>query len=257
MKVFQRPPVLARMSVLRRRYQLSSLTTKNKYHFMSSTTTRPMSSSASEALLRNIVSLNNMTYKATSMLDEMYNIHTINSRFSHRRMFSTVPAGACTDDDNYDDDDDESLFSNDNDSVSHIRNRSGVRNIAIIAHVDHGKTTLVDQLLRSAANTKKNNVLKKEIDTSSSGSNNEDSNMVNNANSDAGTTDRLLDCGDLEKERGITITSKVTRIDEYYATTGATHDEVNSVTSNKPTIINLVDTPGHADFWYVFFHFVI
>jgi GTP-binding protein len=44
-------------------------------------------------------------------------------------------------------------------------------------------------------------------------------------------TDRLLDCGDLEKERGITITSKVTRIDNY-----------------KDTTINIVDTPGHADF---------
>jgi GTP-binding protein len=67
------------------------------------------------------------------------------------------------------------------------------------------KTTLVDQLLRAAS----------AADSSSPTEN----------------TDRLLDCGDLEKERGITITSKVTRIDNY-----------------RDTIINIVDTPGHADF---------
>eukprot|EP00548_Thalassiothrix_antarctica_P004385 CAMPEP_0194130350 /NCGR_PEP_ID=MMETSP0152-20130528/1406_1 /TAXON_ID=1049557 /ORGANISM="Thalassiothrix antarctica, Strain L6-D1" /LENGTH=655 /DNA_ID=CAMNT_0038824837 /DNA_START=176 /DNA_END=2143 /DNA_ORIENTATION=- len=75
--------------------------------------------------------------------------------------------------------------------------RSGVRNVAIVAHVDHGKTTLVDELLKIA--------------------------------SDQGG-DRLMDSGDLEKERGITITSKVTRIDY------------------EKHIINVVDTPGHADF---------
>eukprot|EP00539_Tryblionella_compressa_P017387 CAMPEP_0178853658 /NCGR_PEP_ID=MMETSP0746-20121128/22377_1 /TAXON_ID=913974 /ORGANISM="Nitzschia punctata, Strain CCMP561" /LENGTH=239 /DNA_ID=CAMNT_0020519513 /DNA_START=124 /DNA_END=840 /DNA_ORIENTATION=+ len=74
------------------------------------------------------------------------------------------------------------------------------------------KTTLVDQLLRAAAT--------KQSITNSSGS--------SAANI---TTERLLDCGDLEKERGITITSKVTRIDNY-----------------RDTIINIVDTPGHADF---------
>jgi GTP-binding protein len=69
------------------------------------------------------------------------------------------------------------------------------------------KTTLVDQLLRAAAAASNNGAV------------------------DAAATDRLLDCGDLEKERGITITSKVTRIDNY-----------------KDNIINIVDTPGHADF---------
>jgi GTP-binding protein len=78
-----------------------------------------------------------------------------------------------------------------------LTRRSGVRNVAIVAHVDHGKTTLVDELLKS---------------TSSEGGN------------------RLMDSGDLEKERGITITSKVTRM-EY-----------------DGNIINVVDTPGHADF---------
>jgi hypothetical protein len=69
--------------------------------------------------------------------------------------------------------------------------RSGVRNVAIIAHVDHGKTTLVDQLLRAS-------------------STNSTDNSSTNANAST-SVDRLLDSGDLEKERGITITSKVTR----------------------------------------------
>eukprot|EP00752_Nemacystus_decipiens_P013062 g11552.t1 len=76
-----------------------------------------------------------------------------------------------------------------------------IRNIAIIAHVDHGKTTLVDKLLQ-ACNTEGRD----------------------------GGVDRLLDNNDLERERGITIMSKVTRL------TWGSH------------VLNVVDTPGHADF---------
>ena len=77
-----------------------------------------------------------------------------------------------------------------------------VRNIAIIAHVDHGKTTLVDQLLK-ASETFRNN---EELD------------------------DRALDSNDIERERGITILAKTTSI------------------IYKCTKINILDTPGHADF---------
>ena len=77
-----------------------------------------------------------------------------------------------------------------------------VRNIAIIAHVDHGKTTLVDQLLK-ASETFRNN---EELD------------------------DRALDSNDIERERGITILAKTTSI------------------IYKGTKINILDTPGHADF---------
>ncbi len=77
-----------------------------------------------------------------------------------------------------------------------------LRNIAIIAHVDHGKTTLVDQLLRQSGTFREN----QKVDT------------------------RVMDSNDLEKERGITILAKNTAI-EY-----------------EGTHINIVDTPGHADF---------
>ena len=77
-----------------------------------------------------------------------------------------------------------------------------IRNIAIIAHVDHGKTTLVDQLLRQSGTFRENQQV----------------------------AERVMDSGDIEKERGITILSKNCAI-QY----GDTH-------------INLVDTPGHADF---------
>ena len=89
-----------------------------------------------------------------------------------------------------------------------IRRRAGVRNVAIVAHVDHGKTTLVDELLKSA---------------------NESS-----ARGEELGAERLMDSGELEIERGITITSKVTRLDYH--------------TDSGEFIINVVDTPGHADF---------
>eukprot|EP00536_Pseudo-nitzschia_multiseries_P011051 jgi/Psemu1/319997/estExt_fgenesh1_pm.C_3580001 len=121
-------------------------------------------------------------------------------------------------------------------SLPILRKRSGVRNVAIIAHVDHGKTTLVDQLLRSAASS--SSATATEDGNSNSGGG--DNNSSNNNNN--GDTDRLLDCGDLEKERGITITSKVTRIDGY------TPSNSNNASDSNKMIINLVDTPGHADF---------
>src|SRR5512136_1442771 len=80
--------------------------------------------------------------------------------------------------------------------------RQDIRNIAIIAHVDHGKTTLVDGMLRQAHVFRSNQQV----------------------------TERVLDSNELERERGITILSK---------NTGIIYDD---------TTINIVDTPGHADF---------
>ena len=80
--------------------------------------------------------------------------------------------------------------------------RTDVRNVAIVAHVDHGKTTLVDALLAEAGAFRRGEV----------------------------SRERAMDSGDLERERGITITSKPTAL---------TYREMR---------INLVDTPGHADF---------
>ena len=83
-----------------------------------------------------------------------------------------------------------------------MASQKNIRNIAIIAHVDHGKTTLVDELLKQGGIYRENQA----------------------------TQDRVMDSGDLERERGITILAKNTSV--YY----------------KDTKINLVDTPGHADF---------
>src|SRR5216117_4284360 len=93
---------------------------------------------------------------------------------------------------------------------SHQQERSALQisNIAIIAHVDHGKTTLVDQMLRQAG--------------------------VFRANQQVG--ERVLDSNPLERERGITILSKNTAV--RWGTGGRGRD----------TKINIVDTPGHADF---------
>jgi GTP-binding protein len=80
--------------------------------------------------------------------------------------------------------------------------RDDLRNVAIVAHVDHGKTTLVDAMLRQTGTFRSNETL----------------------------VDRVLDSGDLEREKGITILAKQTTVD---------HDGVR---------LNIVDTPGHADF---------
>lgn len=80
--------------------------------------------------------------------------------------------------------------------------QENLRNVAIIAHVDHGKTTLVDQLLRQSGVFRENEQV----------------------------SERVMDSGDLERERGITILSK------------------NTAVMYNGTKINIVDTPGHADF---------
>jgi len=80
--------------------------------------------------------------------------------------------------------------------------REDVRNIAIIAHVDHGKTTLVDELLKQSGTFRANQEV----------------------------AERVMDSNDIERERGITILSK------------------NTAITYKDTKINIIDTPGHADF---------
>ncbi|KAJ8075719.1 hypothetical protein PM082_021349 [Marasmius tenuissimus] len=102
-----------------------------------------------------------------------------------------------------------------------------IRNIAIIAHVDHGKTTLVDQLLRQSGTIKRLSALEQLqlTPTSQSASGTTADTVV-----DGGFITRVMDSNDLEKERGITILSKCTSI------------------MYKGNLINIVDTPGHADF---------
>jgi GTP-binding protein len=86
--------------------------------------------------------------------------------------------------------------------IDMIQKREDVRNVAIIAHVDHGKTTLVDELLKQSG--------------------------VFRANQEV--AERVMDSNDIERERGITILSK------------------NTAVMYKNTKINIIDTPGHADF---------
>lgn len=83
-----------------------------------------------------------------------------------------------------------------------MKEKKDIRNIAIIAHVDHGKTTLVDAMLKQSGIFRENQAVK----------------------------DRVMDSGDIERERGITILSK------------------NTAVQYKNTKINIIDTPGHADF---------
>ena len=83
-----------------------------------------------------------------------------------------------------------------------MQSAENIRNVAIIAHVDHGKTTLVDQLLKQSGTFRQNEQV----------------------------AERVMDSNDLERERGITILSKNTSV------------MYNGVK------INIVDTPGHADF---------
>ena len=80
--------------------------------------------------------------------------------------------------------------------------RETVRNVAIIAHVDHGKTTLVDELLKQSGVFRENQEVQ----------------------------ERVMDSNDIERERGITILSK------------------NTAVTYKDCKINIIDTPGHADF---------
>jgi GTP-binding protein len=88
------------------------------------------------------------------------------------------------------------------DAVTGLAARDELRDIAIVAHVDHGKTTLVDAMLRQTGTFRANEQV----------------------------VDRVLDSGDLEREKGITILAKQTTVD---------HDGIR---------LNIVDTPGHADF---------
>lgn len=92
-----------------------------------------------------------------------------------------------------------------------VRTNPQIRNVAIVAHVDHGKTTLVDAMLRQTGAWSTHQV---------------DSGDV---------VDRVMDSMDLEREKGITIMAKHTAV--AYTPPG-----------KDPVTINIIDTPGHADF---------
>ena len=165
--------------------------------------------------------------------------------------FSSSAAAATIDDDGSSSA--SSSSSNNSSNVYTIERRRGIRNVAIVAHVDHGKTTLVDELLKVAAassasstlavdSVNDNNHVESSVSSEASSSINSDSSS-GGVSGAGGEGIRLMDCGDLEKERGITITSKVTRL-QYYTTSDA--KKRNSDASDGSYIINVVDTPGHA-----------
>ncbi|MGE2836401.1 translational GTPase TypA [Mycobacterium sp. SMC-4] len=89
-----------------------------------------------------------------------------------------------------------------------MNSRPDFRNVAIVAHVDHGKTTLVDAMLRQSG-------------------------ALTQRGDDA--TERIMDSGDLEREKGITILAKNTAVHRHHK-------------DGTVTVINVIDTPGHADF---------
>ena len=93
-------------------------------------------------------------------------------------------------------------------AAANVRRRNDIRNLAIVAHVDHGKTTLVDAMLHQSGAFRSNEEV----------------------------AERVMDSGDLEREKGITILAKNTSL--------VWHDQ----RSDEHITLNIVDTPGHADF---------